>query len=159
MLKSIKLPDSLKSIGNEAFRDSGLASIDVPPDSSLKSIGDNAFNSCHRHPSIKLPDSLEFIGEGAYETRSESNQSRCQILLNSLKNSLPLFAGALHQLNYQIILNPSERLISLVVPVLQRSRFQVLSGTLEMMPSWKVRKLSSRQYYSLNLFSSIPCQL
>ena len=64
-LSSIKLPDSLTSIGNGAFVNCrSLSSIKLPD--SLTSIGGSAFSGCSNLSSIKLPDSLTSIGEGAF---------------------------------------------------------------------------------------------
>ena len=61
-LSSIKLPDSLTSIGECAFeRCSSLSSIKLPD--SLTSIGKNAFAWCSNLSSIELPKSVTSIGE------------------------------------------------------------------------------------------------
>ena len=54
----------LKSIGEDAFYNSYLASINLPD--SLLSIGDYAFSNCSKLTSISLPDNLISIGEDAF---------------------------------------------------------------------------------------------
>ena len=63
-LSKIILPDSLQSIGEEAFEYcESLTEIDLPD--SLQSIGDSAFSGC-RLTEIDLPDSLQSIGDWAF---------------------------------------------------------------------------------------------
>ena len=64
-LTSVKIPDSVKSIGGEAFADcTGLTSINIP--NSVKSIGYCAFVGCTALTSIKLPDGMKSIEEGLF---------------------------------------------------------------------------------------------
>ena len=65
VLKSIKIPDSVKSIGDYAFKDCGLTSINIP--NSVTRIGDYAFSGCSGLTSISIPDGLTSIGECAFE--------------------------------------------------------------------------------------------
>ena len=52
-LSSVTLPSSLTSIGESAFRNSGLTSIALPP--ALSSIGDFAFNGCSNLGLVHVP--------------------------------------------------------------------------------------------------------
>ncbi|MBQ6561392.1 MAG: leucine-rich repeat domain-containing protein [Paludibacteraceae bacterium] len=62
---SIKIPSSVTSIGDGAFRDcSGLTSIEIP--SSVTSIGGCAFSDCSGLTSIEIPSSVTSIGEWAF---------------------------------------------------------------------------------------------
>ena len=62
-LNSITLPDSLTSIGDNAFKGSGLKAFTMP--SSLVSIGNRAFeNTCLE--TISFPESLTRIGDYAF---------------------------------------------------------------------------------------------
>ena len=54
-LKSITLPSTLTTIGNEAFYRTGLTSISIP--ASVTSIGDFAFQYCDNMASITIEDS------------------------------------------------------------------------------------------------------
>ena len=57
---SIKIPSSVTSIGDGAFRDcSGLTSIEIP--SSVTSIENEAFWNCHSLTSIEIPSSVTSI--------------------------------------------------------------------------------------------------
>lgn len=66
-LTSISLPASLKTIGNNAFRYSGLTSVSFAENISLQSIGEYAFSSTYL-TTVKLPDNglLKTIGRGAF---------------------------------------------------------------------------------------------
>ena len=64
-LTSITIPSSVKSIGDCAFEFcSRLTSINIP--SSVKSIGKAAFGRCYSLTSITIPNSVTSIGEGAF---------------------------------------------------------------------------------------------
>lgn len=64
-LKSITLPDTLKTIGDLGFAHCELLEqISLPE--GLTSIGANAFNNCALLKQIELPDSVESIGNYAF---------------------------------------------------------------------------------------------
>ena len=86
-IKSISLPDSIKSIKNSAFSSSSISEIDIPEgvtaiDSTvfdscanlkriglpagLKSIGTLAFNGCESLEAIDIPDGVERISSNAF---------------------------------------------------------------------------------------------
>ena len=64
-LASITIPDSVTSIGTRAFGNcTGLTSITIPD--SVTSIGDSAFAYCTGLTSITIPDSVTSIGDCAF---------------------------------------------------------------------------------------------
>ena len=64
-LNSIEIPNSVTSIGNEAFEYcDGLTSIEIP--NSVTSIGYAAFYACTSLTSITIPDSVISIGNDAF---------------------------------------------------------------------------------------------
>lgn len=64
--KNTIIPDSITSIGDEAFfYCAGLTSIAIPD--SIISIGDSAFECCFCLTDIKIPDSVKSIGIHAFE--------------------------------------------------------------------------------------------
>ena len=64
-LQSVMIPDSVTSIGNEAFSEcESLQSVTIP--NSVTSIGNEAFSECRALCSISIPDSVTFIGNGAF---------------------------------------------------------------------------------------------
>lgn len=62
-LTSISIPNSVVSIGDRAFQNSGLVSAEFA--NSLLSIGSHTFEGCS-FATLTLPNSLIFIGEGAF---------------------------------------------------------------------------------------------
>jgi len=65
---SVHLPSSLKSIGDEAFRGSGLG-VEVAFPEGLLSIGNRAFSGC-AITSINIPSTLKTIGSYAFSGNS-----------------------------------------------------------------------------------------
>lgn len=64
-LKYIRIPDGVKSIGAYAFWWSGIESIDLP--AGLETIGAAAFSQCENLNNIDFPDSLRRIEDSAFE--------------------------------------------------------------------------------------------
>ena len=83
-MKSIKIPDTVTSIGNSAFIScTGLLEIIIPD--SVTNVGGTAFNRCTNLKSISLPNSLTSIG---YNTFGE-----CTSLVNiSIPSSVATIA-------------------------------------------------------------------
>lgn len=64
-IKTVILPETTVSIGNDAFTNAGyITSIECP--SQLRLIKNRAFNNCTRLQLISLPDSLISIGDAAF---------------------------------------------------------------------------------------------
>lgn len=64
-ITKIVIPDSVIYIDKEAFRGTGITSVEFP--SGLKKIGADAFHSCKNLKSIELTDRLQEIGVAAFE--------------------------------------------------------------------------------------------
>ncbi len=58
-LTSVVFPESLKSIGNSAFKSSGLTYLDLPD--NIVEIGDSAFMDCSKVMELTLPSGLKKI--------------------------------------------------------------------------------------------------
>jgi len=62
---SIKLPDSITSVGNYAFyRCSSLSSIEIPDNVTI--IGNQSFSRCSSLTSVVIPNNVSIIGEQAF---------------------------------------------------------------------------------------------
>ena len=71
-LTSIEIPNSVTSIGSYAFSGcTSLTSIEIP--NSVTSIGDNAFQNCTRLASIEIPNSVTSIGSYAFDNTAWYN--------------------------------------------------------------------------------------
>lgn len=68
-LRSLRIPDTVKTIGRSAFENSGLENIEIPPSVTMIEEGAFAGTSLER---IVVPDTVKFIGAGAF--------SRCRRL-------------------------------------------------------------------------------
>lgn len=64
-LVSIKLPNTVKTIGRYAFWGSAIEEIVLPE--ALESIGDRAFEFCDNLSHIEIPQAVNHIGEGAFQ--------------------------------------------------------------------------------------------
>lgn len=68
-LATIKLPESLESIGDYAFSSCTNLSSNVPLPANLKTIGKSAFYNCNRMTgSLNFPANLISIGESAFQS-------------------------------------------------------------------------------------------
>lgn len=65
-MEQVVINDGVTHIGDWAFCDCGISAVSIP--SSVKSIGNNAFNGCGVLQSITLPDGLMSIGDHAFFT-------------------------------------------------------------------------------------------
>ena len=75
-IKSVVLPNSIITIGNNAFsRCSSLTSISLP--NSVQYIGGDAFAGCSSLTSISLPNSVQYIGRGAFYGCSNLTTVEC----------------------------------------------------------------------------------
>lgn len=65
--------NSVSTIGNDAFRSSGLTYINIPK--SVTAIGEAAFFSCTglRDPNLRIPNSVTIIGDYAFKFTQISN--------------------------------------------------------------------------------------
>lgn len=64
-ISSIKIPNSVKSIGDQAFSD-GWSLTSVTIGENVTSIGEEAFYNCRRLESIVIPQNVKTIGASAF---------------------------------------------------------------------------------------------
>lgn len=62
---AVKIPDTVKTIAAEAFSFSRIESVEIPD--SVTSIGTNAFLACSQLKSVSMADSVQTIGRLAFE--------------------------------------------------------------------------------------------
>jgi uncharacterized protein YjdB len=74
--KNTIIPNSVTSIGANAFMDCGITSVTIP--SSVTSIGDNALNNCSGLTSITIPSSVTSIGVGVFDGCSNLSSLRVE---------------------------------------------------------------------------------
>ena len=65
-LKSVNIPESVKSIEVGAFGSSSLESINIPKNSQLTSIGYYAFSGCSSLTTIDIPEGVTSIGSSTF---------------------------------------------------------------------------------------------
>lgn len=63
-LKELKLPETIKIIGEGAFAASEITSIEIPE--GVEALSDYAFYGCTNLQSVSLPSTLKTIGKGAF---------------------------------------------------------------------------------------------
>ncbi|WP_406602807.1 leucine-rich repeat protein [Metamycoplasma sualvi] len=95
-LTSITLPNSIESIGGDAFRETPLTEIILPD--SVVTIGGGAFQYCTNLTSVKLSKNTKYIGFGAFSgtgiTSIEIPNSVLYIESNAFYNTK--LSGSLH---------------------------------------------------------------
>ena len=64
-VKDFVIPDGITEIGERAFSESNIVSVEIP--SSVKTIHDGAFFKCHSLQRVILHDGLKTIGEYAFQ--------------------------------------------------------------------------------------------
>ncbi len=64
-LTSVELSDSIKTIGEEAFKGSGLTTVKLP--ASLENIESRAFQECKSLEAVEFPSKLKSVGYGAFD--------------------------------------------------------------------------------------------
>lgn len=64
-IKTVILGNNVETVGNEAFSGCGIRSLSIP--NSVKSIGDYAFFNIMFLKSLTIPSSCTYIGKGAFE--------------------------------------------------------------------------------------------
>ena len=88
----LTIPASVDSIGKSAFQSVGIlrrgtASLEIPPNSKLREIGDYAFSDSMVGSISSLPPTLETIGRGAFFQQERGIQSTTNFIIpENVKN-------------------------------------------------------------------------
>ncbi len=114
-LESVNLPESLTSIGREAFRGSILESINIPE--GVKTIGGEAFYTCENLKKVTIPAGVEVIEQRTFESCKNLSEA---ILPNGLTT---IEAGAFQNCDALTSIN-----IPKSVKVIQSNAFEECSS-------------------------------
>ena len=117
----LKIPDSVTSISNYAFRNcSSITSLTIP--NSVKSIGEQAFSNCHGLTEVTIPNSVTSIGNGAFGNYPNLNSITIGSGIETIgKSAFLLQDDAKIPAVYITAQNP---------PVIEENSFSDYSGTL-----------------------------
>ena len=91
-LTSVTIPESVASIGENAFSMSGLTTVTIPK--SVTSIGASAFSGCTGLTSVTLSEGVTSIGEGAFMGCLKTRKP-CRSTTNDSSVSAPRATGAM----------------------------------------------------------------
>ena len=109
-IKSVVIPEGVKSIGNGAFvYQNQLEYVSLP--NSVERIGDSAFGSCSfsKMRKLILPKSLKYLGYGAFGDDYPPKTSIITIVIQENVDSIDAFAlSYMHNLKKVIILTDKE---------------------------------------------------
>jgi len=82
-LNSINIPNSVTSIGEQAFAESSLTSITIP--NSINTIRNNTFDGCDNLTSVTIPNSVTTIGEHAFQACGSLTSINLPITLTTIE--------------------------------------------------------------------------
>lgn len=82
-LTTVKLPDTVTSIGGNAFTHTAVTSLDFLPD-GVTSIGGYAFNACNGLTSVELPSSLTSLGGFAFQSCTNITSMKLSSCITSI---------------------------------------------------------------------------
>lgn len=85
-LKSVVIPEGVKTIGESAFYNSGVTSVTVPD--GVTSIGSQAFGMCSKLTALTLPDSVTEIGGSAFMACESLKEIKLPKSLTAIGNSV-----------------------------------------------------------------------
>jgi len=90
-LTSVTIPNTVMSIGNRAFLETGLTSVTIP--NSVTSIGDEAFSGCSGLTTVTIGNNVTSIGNMAFANCSGLTNVTIPISVTSIGNRAFLETG------------------------------------------------------------------
>lgn len=81
-LSYVKLPETIKAIGDNAFCSSNISEVIIPQ--GVTSIMDNAFNACNRLKSVTIPSTVTTIGMYAFSGCSSLQEIKLPSSITSI---------------------------------------------------------------------------